>query len=75
MKKTQNSYNSASYKKYSTESNPCQVYNRVPINYVVRLCRWLSWIMLRSFYWVGLVDNMEGECFTWSSFYRIKVKR
>ena len=27
MKKTQNSYNSASYIKYSTESNPCQVYN------------------------------------------------
>ncbi|MFC1864271.1 low-specificity L-threonine aldolase [Chloroflexota bacterium] len=29
MKKTQNSYNSASYKKYNTKSNPCHVYNRL----------------------------------------------
>jgi len=28
MKKTQHSYNSASYTNYSTESNLCQVYNR-----------------------------------------------
>jgi len=57
---------------YTLADRDAVVYYPIPINYIVRYWRRCYWRLMKNLYWVGLIDVGMGECFYWSSFWRIK---
>lgn len=57
---------------YPLLDRDADVYYLIPVNYIVRYWRRCRLRFLKCFYWVGLIDYVPGEWFTWNQFWRIK---
>lgn len=57
---------------YCDYARAFEIFYPMPINWIVRYWLKLCWGFLKAFYWIGLIDVDEAECFYWDSFYRIK---
>lgn len=58
---------------YSDFCRDADIYYPLPINYIVRYWRGAYWAVLRSLYWIGLIDTRANEEFSWGDFFRIKT--